>query len=994
MPYSGPDDDKLPDNVKKMGKKKREQWVAVWNSAYKRCRDDGGDDCEAAAFVQANGVVARETEAAKYDGIDFTPPKGVQQAAARALKWRKEYGRGMTDTGVARARDLSNGRTVSPETARRMNSFFARHGVNHDEHYKLEDGEPTTWRIAWDGWGGDAGRSWIRRIISQMDKADERAKEAEAPSLNALLERVGKQWRIDHGGDDMSWVREVFLDHMVAEMEDGTLMAYPYEIKDGEMVWGEPYEVEMVYQEVQEAIQNVGSIAPRVTEGETFDGREWEITIIGPTKDRPIVTVDDVDYIVSGNGLLYAVEAVAASVDMWKGAKVYDNHLTEEEYRERGGMRSVAREWVGSIANPKWSKARRALEGTLKIVDEALARKLKAAHDAGVLDTIGLSIDTLIERGAEATYEGRPHRTAVGFSKILSVDIVAEPAAGGGFNRLVEARNLDGTPKYRKKENETMKLTEELKEQIGQIAATAMTEALPGAVAEALAAKKQAEAEEPPEEEKPTEPEGEPEEESKAAKEAEALNKRLDEMEQKARKMECTNLLKEKLDASNLSQPMRDLVRGSFAGRVFEAEDLDAEIKRVSEAQAKLDPSGRVTETGNGDVSMGMAERDWQEVALLRLLMGNNAFRQLEHAESHYVTERIPESYNAWVKGGRKMDSTRRVSEWLYEICGGDPWTRAYEAETTSTLTSIVKNAVNVMLANDYSKRDEWWAELVNEEEVDTIDQATLVRVYGIDTLSVVDEGQAYDELDWEDEEETASFVKKGGYVGITLETMLSDKLNVIRTIPQRLANSWYNTLSALVAGVFTVNSNTGPVLADTGALFNSTAVSSTGGHANLLTTGLSFTAFGAARTAMMKQTDRTSGNGRKLMIEPRFLLVPVDLETTANQIRNSEMLPGSANNDVNPYYQQFDIVKVPDWTDANDWALAGDPTRFPAIHLVFLRGRRVPELFTADSETGGAMFTNDTMRFKVRLMTWRFSSTYDCAPVSDFRPLHKNNVS
>jgi hypothetical protein len=40
----------------------------------------------------------------------------------------------------------------------------------------------------------------------------------------------------------------------------------------------------------------------------------------------------------------------------------------------------------------------------------------------------------------------------------------------------------------------------------------------------------------------------------------------------------------------------------------------------------------------------------------------------------------------------------------------------------------------------------------------------------------------------------------------------------------------------------------------------------------------------------------------------------------------------------------------------------------------------------------GGAMFTNDELRFKVRLMTYKFDATYDCAPVSDFRPLHKTN--
>jgi hypothetical protein len=138
------------------------------------------------------------------------------------------------------------------------------------------------------------------------------------------------------------------------------------------------------------------------------------------------------------------------------------------------------------------------------------------------------------------------------------------------------------------------------------------------------------------------------------------------------------------------------------------------------------------------------------------------------------------------------------------------------------------------------------------------------------------------------------------------------------------------------------------------------------------------------------------------LLIEPRYLLVPVDLEQTALEIRNSELAPKQASvttattgdfQTKNQWAGRFEVIVVPQWTDTNNWAAVGDPARFPAIHLVYPRGQRAPQIFTADAETSGAMFTNDELRFKVRLMTYRFSSTYDCAPVSDFRPLHKSNV-
>lgn len=65
MPYDNASDSSLPQNVKDMPLAMRQQWVAVWNSAYKRCMDDGGEagKCESSAFAQAHGVVNKRKEA-------------------------------------------------------------------------------------------------------------------------------------------------------------------------------------------------------------------------------------------------------------------------------------------------------------------------------------------------------------------------------------------------------------------------------------------------------------------------------------------------------------------------------------------------------------------------------------------------------------------------------------------------------------------------------------------------------------------------------------------------------------------------------------------------------------------------------------------------------------------------------------------------------------------------------------------------------------------
>ena len=108
-----------------------------------------------------------------YKHIDFVPPEGAQRDAARGLELRREYGRGGTPVGIARARDLANGANMSPDTMRRMKAFFDRHEKNRGSGN--EDPPKNGW-IAWLLWGGDPGRAWANKVVRQMNAADEAQK--------------------------------------------------------------------------------------------------------------------------------------------------------------------------------------------------------------------------------------------------------------------------------------------------------------------------------------------------------------------------------------------------------------------------------------------------------------------------------------------------------------------------------------------------------------------------------------------------------------------------------------------------------------------------------------------------------------------------------------------------------------------------------------------------------------------------------------------------
>jgi HK97 family phage major capsid protein len=99
------------------------------------------------------------------------PTEGMKTEAQKGLDWREEFGRGGTRIGATRARQIVADENLSDETIKRMYSFFSRHEVDKQaEGFSSgEDGYPSNGRIAWALWGGDAGFSWSKRLVKQMD---------------------------------------------------------------------------------------------------------------------------------------------------------------------------------------------------------------------------------------------------------------------------------------------------------------------------------------------------------------------------------------------------------------------------------------------------------------------------------------------------------------------------------------------------------------------------------------------------------------------------------------------------------------------------------------------------------------------------------------------------------------------------------------------------------------------------------------------------------
>ena len=106
--------------------------------------------------------------------INTKPTQEMADEAAQGLEWREEFGRGGTEVGVARARDIKNRANLSIRTVKRMYSYLSRHEVDKEGQgfYSGDEGYPSAGRIAWALWGGDPGFAWTKRKIAEIEKEE------------------------------------------------------------------------------------------------------------------------------------------------------------------------------------------------------------------------------------------------------------------------------------------------------------------------------------------------------------------------------------------------------------------------------------------------------------------------------------------------------------------------------------------------------------------------------------------------------------------------------------------------------------------------------------------------------------------------------------------------------------------------------------------------------------------------------------------------------
>lgn len=272
-------------------------------------------------------VQTKSIRVKQYDDIDFNPPQAVREEAAQGLAWREEFGRGGTEVGVARARDLSNGRIISPETARRMKAYFLRHEIDKEAEGWNDDenGYPSAGRIAWALWGGDPGFAWVDDIVTRMDAEDAEYEDGIDDDNDAEGgESLGLRPFRSESLDDEIYFKAI--DDISEKWSKRIATAFAKEAKKLE----------------RELIGNVKARGPVMVkqEGDPFDVYEWTQRFLEATADEREGLVEEM------------IRAAAADVDAEGGE--YDKARREgidESSQKIGSSIGTIREDVRFILN-------------------------------------------------------------------------------------------------------------------------------------------------------------------------------------------------------------------------------------------------------------------------------------------------------------------------------------------------------------------------------------------------------------------------------------------------------------------------------------------------------------------------------------------------------------------------------------------------------------------------------------------------------------------
>ncbi len=645
----------------------------------------------------------------------------------------------------------------------------------------------------------------------------------------------------------------------------------------------------------------------------------------------------------SKNGYVYNEPVLQEIASLLEGAHAYADHAPQVADARTRSVRDIIGFYHDACyIAPDASSPHGRVDATLHILEAAdwLWSLIREACTLERPDLIGLSIDVF---GHWQLNEATRARDVTQIVALNSCDVVTRPSAGGAFRRILHA------------ETSTPVLPQSFQGEVSLMETTShdhipQTEQTFSSVQEAAITTS----------------------ETSSALEKISEQQQVAGMIHELRVERGQMLLERRLLESVLPEPVKDHVRSRFKGRLFEAHELDTELKAQQEMLAALVAKGLIRGNSYERTSVGQMISEAEKI---QAAFDGMFDLEIETAKLGNIRPfgSIREAY-ARVTGDATISSFRESSLLgTVRVSENAPLTRISETDTTTASFSyLLGSSMNKRLLKDYQAWPTDWQQFVSIVPIRDFKQQNRVRMGAFGSLPVVAENTPYNSVAPIDSAAVYTAQKRGNLVEISRETILNDDLQAIRQIPRKLAVAAAYTLAEFVYSILT---GTGPIY-DGSTLFT---ISSP--HNNQGASALSSSALQDGVTAIRKQTN---DKGKRLGLRPRFLIVPPELEWTALVVTQSANVPGSPNNDINPMQGYVKPIVSAQITSSSQWFLAADPREIDTIEIGFVGGQVNPALFIQDQPNVGANFTQDALTYKIR-------HEYGGAVV-DYRGLYRGN--
>ena len=289
---------------------------------------------------------------------------------------------------------------------------------------------------------------------------------------------------------------------------------------------------------------------------------------------------------------------------------------------------------------------------------------------------------------------------------------------------------------------------------------------------------------------------------------------------------------------------------------------------------------------------------------------------------------------------------------------------------STSDFANILANVANKSLLKGYQESEETYSLWTGKGSLSDFKIVSRVDTGLFPSLTEVPEGAEYNYATISDRKEQVALATYGKLFGITRQAVINDDLNAFSKVPQKMGRAAKRTIGNLVYAVLTSN----PAMSDSVALFH------TATHKNLATGGgsaLGTSSLDAGRTAMGRQQD-VDAKATALNIRPKWLIVPLTLEGSANVYMKSQTEVGQANPNVaNKVAGMANVIADGrlDTASTTAWYLAADAGQHDTIEVDYLNGIEVP---TLERKAGWSI---DQLEWKVRIdaavKAWEWRTLY-----------------